>query len=64
VQTLLEAGFVQLPDGPPEALSTREQRYAVTGQPVFRASFVNPADAVFSPQTGRTGRDWRDARRK
>lgn len=64
VQTWLEAGFEQLPETTPEVLSTRERRYAVTGQPVFRASFRNPATAVPAPQTSRTGRDWRDIRRK
>jgi len=63
-QTCLEAGFEALPDAPPEVLSTRERRYAVTGQPVFRASFLNPPGAIVEPQTGRTGRDWRDTRRK
>ncbi len=70
LQTWLEAGFVQLPDAPPEVLSTRERRYAITGQPVFRASFSNPEGGhegplrgVVSP-AGRTGRDWRDVRRK
>lgn len=65
VQTWLEAGFVRLPDAPPEVLSTRERRYAVTGQPVFRASFANPAaEAAVALRPDRTGRDWRDIRRK
>ena len=69
VQTWLEAGFVQLPETAPEVLSTRERRYAVTGQPVFRAAFENPAadlSAADLAQTtsDRTGRDWRDVRRK
>ena len=64
VQTWLDAGFAMLPEAPPEALSTRERRYAVTGQPVFRAAFENPAAAIVAPQTERTGRDWRDLRRK
>jgi tRNA (guanine-N7-)-methyltransferase len=63
-QTWLEAGFERLPDEPPEVLSTRERRYAVSGQPVFRARFRNPAAEVRSTQTGRSGRDWRDLRRK
>jgi tRNA (guanine-N7-)-methyltransferase len=64
VQTWLGAGFVQLPDAPPEVLSTRERRYAITGQPVFRAAFENPPGAPPPPPEGRTGRDWRDIRRK
>ena len=50
----------------PEVLSTRERRYAVTGQPVFRARFVNPGP----PREGevlafdRTGREWTDTRRR
>jgi hypothetical protein len=64
VQTWEEAGFVRLPDAPPEVLSTRERRYAITGQPVFRAAFENPAAPIVAPQTARTGRDWRDVRRK
>ena len=65
VQTWLEAGFGQLPEARPEVLSTRERRYAITGQPVFRAAFENPAGADLSPiKSDRTGRDWRDIRRK
>jgi len=63
-QTWLEAGFEKLPDEPPEVLSTRERRYAVTGQPVFRARYGNPAPDVRPIKTGRTGREWRDVRRK
>jgi tRNA (guanine-N7-)-methyltransferase len=63
-QTWLEAGFEKLPDEPPEVLSTRERRYAVSGRPVFRARFRNPAAEVRPTQTGRSGRDWRDVRRK
>jgi tRNA (guanine-N7-)-methyltransferase len=63
-QTWLDAGFTQLPDLPPEVLSTRERRYAVTGQPVFRARYANPAVAFLEPGSDRTGRDWRDLRRK
>ena len=56
----------------PEVLSTRERRYAVTGQPVFRARFVNPgapAESVESlasrlNQDGPSGREWKDVRRK
>jgi hypothetical protein len=63
-QTWLEAGFERLPDEPPEVLSTRERRYAISGQPVFRARFRNPGAEVRPTQTGRSGRDWRDVRRK
>jgi tRNA (guanine-N7-)-methyltransferase len=63
-QTWLDAGFVPLPDAAPEVLSTRERRYAVTGQPVFRARFQNPDGPVPAPPADRTGRDWRDSRRK
>jgi len=63
-QTWLEAGFERLPDEPPEVLSTRERRYAISGQPVFRARFRNPGAEVRPTQTGRSGRDWRDLRRK
>ena len=64
VQTWLDAGFVKLPDEPPEVLSTRERRYAITGQPVYRAAFANPGGRVAPLSTPRTGRDWRDTRRK
>ena len=63
-QTWLEAGFEKLPDEPPEVLSTRERRYAVSGRPAFRARFRNPGAEVRPTQTGRSGRDWRDVRRK
>jgi len=63
-RTWLEAGFEQLPDEPPEVLSTRERRCAATGQPVFRARFRNPEGEARSAAGGRTGRDWRDVRRK
>jgi tRNA (guanine-N7-)-methyltransferase len=62
--TWLEAGFHKLPDRPPEVLSTRERRYAITAQPVFRALFQNPVRADVLPRADRTGRDWRDTRRK
>ena len=61
------AGYrgAQLIEEPPEVLSTRERRYAQTGQPVFRALLVNPgsppADIL---NTKRTGREWTDVRRK
>jgi tRNA (guanine-N7-)-methyltransferase len=71
VQTWEEAGFVnaagrgRLWTEPPEVLSTRERRYARTGQPVFRARFLNPAQAASAPPPGsRTGREWSDVRRK
>jgi tRNA (guanine-N7-)-methyltransferase len=64
IQTWIEAGFEQLPDEVPEVLSTRERRYAITGQPVFRARFRNPARPADRPAPDRTGREWRDVRRK
>jgi tRNA (guanine-N7-)-methyltransferase len=63
-QTWLDAGFAPLPDAPPDVLSTRERRYAITGQPVFRASYSNPATPTEALTGDRTGRDWRDTRRK
>ena len=73
VATWEEAGFTNAA-GPgllwtyvPEVLSTREQRYARTGQPVYRARFVNPgppAAELRAPPAGRTGREWTDVRRK
>jgi tRNA (guanine-N7-)-methyltransferase len=62
-QTWLEAGYVQLPDQPPQVLSTRERRYAQTGQPVYRARYSNSTLPI-SELSDRTGRDWRDVRRK
>ena len=62
-QTWLEAGFEKLPEEPPEVLSTRERRYAITGQPVFRARFRKLPGATAAPGAC-TGREWRDARRK
>ena len=64
VQTWLDAGFVQLEEAPPEVLSTRERRYALTGQPVYRAAFENPAADLSPIKSDRTGRDWRDLRRR
>ena len=73
VATWEEAGFAnlsgagQLSTEAPEVLSTRERRYARTGQPVYRARFVNAAPVAREPQTGRagrTGREWTDVRRK
>jgi tRNA (guanine-N7-)-methyltransferase len=63
-QTWLDAGFEKLPDEPPEVLSTRERRYAVSGRAVFRARFRNPGAHVHPALTRRTGRDWADVRRK
>jgi tRNA (guanine-N7-)-methyltransferase len=67
------AGFRNL-DGPlalwsgaPEVLSTRERRYLVTGQPVYRARFVNPGpprEGEAAPTPARTGREWTGTRRK
>jgi tRNA (guanine-N7-)-methyltransferase len=72
VATWEEAGFVnasgagRLSSEAPEVLSTRERRYAHTGQPVYRAVFVNPAppEADARARPGRTGREWSDVRRK
>jgi tRNA (guanine-N7-)-methyltransferase len=71
VETWEEAGFTnaigpgKLVDEPPAVLSTRERRYAVTGQPVFRALFINPGEPAKEPAaTSRTGREWTDKRRK
>lgn len=58
------AGTGQLWTDAPEVLSTRERRYAQTGQPVFRARFFNPAGAGDGAMAGRTGREWTDVRRK
>jgi len=73
IATWEEAGFSN-PAGPgqpwpevPEVLSTRERRYARTGQPVYRARFVNPGAPPGEPRggaAGRTGREWTDLRRK
>jgi len=63
-RTWRDAGFVPLPDEPPEVLSSRERRYAITGQPVFRARFVNPVPGAAALAPGRTGREWSDVRRK
>lgn len=68
-----EAGFVnakgpgRLWEEDPDVLSTREQRYARTGQPVYRARFVNPGPPDGEPlaaSSARTGREWTDVRRK
>lgn len=78
VATWEEAGFDNLDgqgnlwSGQPETLSTRERRYAQSGQPVFRARFVSPGPPEVRPaelaerlaSAGRTGREWTDLRRK
>ena len=73
VATWEEAGFLnaagpgRLSPDPPEVLSTRERRYARTGQPVYRARFLNPGPPPGEPRLdrpGRTGREWTDVRRK
>ena len=72
VATWEEAGFANaagpgsLWDEAPEVLSTRERRYARSGQPVYRARFVNPGPPGAEPRVGtaRTGREWTDVRRK
>jgi tRNA (guanine-N7-)-methyltransferase len=48
----------------PEVLSTRERRYLKTGQPVYRARFVNPGPPPGELGLATTGRDWTDVRRK
>ena len=58
------AGKGKLWTDPPEVLSTRERRYLVTGQPVFRARFVNPGPPEGELALSATGRDWTDVRRK
>jgi tRNA (guanine-N7-)-methyltransferase len=78
LETWEQAGFTnqdgpgQLWQGQPEVLSTRERRYAITGQPVFRARFQNPGPPAQQPAelaaallaAGRSGREWTDVRRK
>jgi tRNA (guanine-N7-)-methyltransferase len=48
----------------PEVLSTRERRYLVTGQPVFRVRFLNPGPPREELSFAATGREWSDVRRK
>ena len=73
VETWEDAGFLntagpgRLSPDRPEVLSTRERRYARTGQPVYRARFVNPGPPpgeLSLDRAGRTGREWTDVRRK
>ena len=70
IATWEQAGFVN-ESGPgrttsaaPEVLSTRELRYQRTGQPVFRARFMNPGPPVGEMRFDRSGREWTDVRRK
>ena len=58
------AGKGKLWTEPPAVLSTRERRYLKTGQPVFRARFVNPGAPAGELALPATGRDWTDVRRK
>jgi tRNA (guanine-N7-)-methyltransferase len=58
-------GVGKLSEAPPEVLSTRERRYAQTGQPMFRARFANPGPPAGGlSKAARTGREWTDVRRK
>lgn len=64
---LNDAGAGRLSTPAPEVLSARERRYVRTGQPVYRARFVNPgppAGDLRARRGGRTGREWTDVRRK
>jgi tRNA (guanine-N7-)-methyltransferase len=58
------AGKGKLWPEPPAVLSTRERRYLRTGQPVFRARFVNPGPPAAEVALATAGRDWTDVRRK
>jgi tRNA (guanine-N7-)-methyltransferase len=70
IETWEAAGFVNesgaglTVSAAPEVLSTRELRYARTGQPVYRARFVNPGPPAGQMQFERSGREWTDVRRK
>ena len=70
VATWEDAGFVNeagagcMSSSPSEVLSTRERRYARSGQPVYRARFVNPGPPSGELRVERTGREWTDVRRK
>jgi tRNA (guanine-N7-)-methyltransferase len=70
IATWEEAGFVNEAGSgrtavdPPEVLSTRERRYERSGQPVYRARFVNPGPPAAEIRAERTGREWTDVRRK
>ena len=58
-------GAGRLSEAAPEVLSTRERRYAQTGQAMFRARFANPGPPGGElPKAARTGREWTDVRRK
>jgi len=59
-----ESGARQMAPGAPEVLSTRERRYQRTGQPVYRARFVNPGPPAEEMRFQRSGREWTDVRRK
>ena len=61
---LNEAGRGRMTSDLPEVLSTRERRYARSGQPVYRARFVNPGPPSGELRGQRTGREWTDVRRK
>src|SRR3954463_6730400 len=59
------AGKGNLWTEPPAVLSTRERRYLGTGQPVFRARFVNPGPPAGDHlPLASSGRDWTDVRRR
>jgi tRNA (guanine-N7-)-methyltransferase len=58
------AGKGNLWTEPPAVLSTRERRYLRTGQPVFRARFVNPGAPAGELALASAGRDWTDVRRR
>jgi tRNA (guanine-N7-)-methyltransferase len=58
------AGRGNLWTEPPAVLSTRERRYLRTGQPVFRARFVNPGPPAGELALASGGRDWTDVRRR
>jgi tRNA (guanine-N7-)-methyltransferase len=70
IATWEEAGFVNESGAgktslaAPEVLSTRELRYERTGQPVYRARFVNPGPPTGEIRFTRSGREWSDVRRK
>ena len=59
-----ESGAGRMSSAAPEVLSTRELRYERTGQPVYRARFVNPGPPGAEMRFTRSGREWTDVRRK